>query len=192
MELVNDKDVEIMIVLYCGNRSDQNASIQLFAQLAGVEPIEDLTALGEEHGAQELCMVGPISNDICDHNVDSDSDHDVNEVPDDIDDKDVNDDGNINASSVRNQIRCIVMHNNPGAHMSLTDPNTAHIAEFPEYPQILPVHRLAVDSDPKELFIGQRFKSKEESVLDSKRYSMNISVDYKVAMSKLTLYIREC
>ncbi|KAH1040118.1 hypothetical protein J1N35_041861 [Gossypium stocksii] len=51
IELVDDEDVETMIVLYCGNWSDQNAPIQLFAELASVEPTEDLTALGEEHGA---------------------------------------------------------------------------------------------------------------------------------------------
>ncbi|KAK5804044.1 hypothetical protein PVK06_031693 [Gossypium arboreum] len=132
------------------------------------------------------------SSDPCYQEVDSDSDLDVNDVPDDIDDKDVKNDGNINASSVGNQMRRVVIHNNLGPHMSLIDPNAAHIAEFPEYPKILPAHRLAVNSDPEELFVGQRFESKEECVFDIKRYSMNISVDYKVAVSKLTLYIGEC
>ncbi|KAH1091735.1 hypothetical protein J1N35_018992 [Gossypium stocksii] len=35
MELVDDKDVETMITLSCGNGSDKNASIHLFAELAG-------------------------------------------------------------------------------------------------------------------------------------------------------------
>ncbi|PPD69586.1 hypothetical protein GOBAR_DD33527 [Gossypium barbadense] len=135
MELVDDEDVEAMIVLYCGNRSDQNAPIQFFAELAGVEPTEDLIASGEEHGVEEPCMVAPIlyvdsestirgididlnvapdidvvgddgydSSDPYDQKVDSDSNLDVDEVPDDIDGKGVNNDGNINASSVRNQI----------------------------------------------------------------------------------------
>ncbi|PPS10004.1 hypothetical protein GOBAR_AA10640 [Gossypium barbadense] len=60
MELVDDEDVETMVTLYCGNWSDQNASIQLFAELAGVEPTEDLTPLGEEYRAQEPCIVAPI------------------------------------------------------------------------------------------------------------------------------------
>ncbi|PPS13255.1 hypothetical protein GOBAR_AA07386 [Gossypium barbadense] len=142
MELVDNEDVETMIALYCGNRSDQNAPIHLFAELAGVEPTEDLTAYGEELGAQKPCMVASISyidsestirwidinfnvaSDIdvvgddgydssnhYDQEVDSDSDPDVNEILDDIDDKDVNDDGNINTSSVENQIRRIVIHN---------------------------------------------------------------------------------
>ncbi|PPD91056.1 hypothetical protein GOBAR_DD12007 [Gossypium barbadense] len=122
MELVDDEDMETMIAIYCGNQTS-------------VEPTKDLTALGKEHGAQEPCMVAPISlvnsestirrididlnvapdidvigddgydsSDPYDHEVDSDSDSDVDEVPDNTKDEDVNDDGNINASSIRNQI----------------------------------------------------------------------------------------
>ncbi|KAL1135786.1 hypothetical protein V6Z11_A12G195700 [Gossypium hirsutum] len=142
IELVDDEEMETMITIYCGNQSDQTAPIQLFAELVGMEPTKNLTTLGEEHGAQEPCMLAPISyvdsestirgididfnvasdidmvgddgynsSDPCDHKVDSDSDADVDEVPDDIDGEDVNDDENINASSVRNQIRRIVIHN---------------------------------------------------------------------------------
>ncbi|KAK5785677.1 hypothetical protein PVK06_040283 [Gossypium arboreum] len=131
-------------------------------------------------------------SDPCDQEVDSDNDPDVDDVPDVIYDEDVNDNGNINAPSVGNQMRSIVIHNNPRPHMSLIDPDAVHIAEFPENPEILPTHRLAVNSDPEELFVGQRYESKEECVFAIKRYSMNISVDYKVAVSKPTLYIREC
>ena len=42
------------------------------------------------------------SSDPSDHEVDSESDPDVDEVPDDIDDEGVNDYGNVNVSSVRN------------------------------------------------------------------------------------------
>ncbi|PPS18408.1 hypothetical protein GOBAR_AA02173 [Gossypium barbadense] len=124
-----------MTTFYCGNRSNQNASIHLFAELAGVEPTKDFTEYGEEHGAQEPCMMAPISyvdsesiirgidislniapdtdvvgddgydsSDPYDQEVDSDSDLAVDEVPDDIDDEDVNDYRNINTSSVENQI----------------------------------------------------------------------------------------
>ncbi|KAK5833485.1 hypothetical protein PVK06_017325 [Gossypium arboreum] len=171
MELLDDEDVETMIALYCGNGSDKNAPIHLFAELAGMEENENLTAYGEEHRAQEPCMVAPRSyvdsestiggididlnvtpdmdvvgddgydsSDPCYQEVDSDSDPDVDDVPDDIDDEDVNDDRNINASSVGNQMRRVVIHNNPGPHMSLIDPDAAHVAEFPEYPEILPAH----------------------------------------------------
>ncbi|KAH1129679.1 hypothetical protein J1N35_001057 [Gossypium stocksii] len=46
MKLVDDKDVETMIALFCGNRNNQNAPIQLFAELIGVESTEDPTPLG--------------------------------------------------------------------------------------------------------------------------------------------------
>ncbi|PPE02875.1 hypothetical protein GOBAR_DD00082 [Gossypium barbadense] len=149
MELVNDEDVETMVALYCRTRSNQNALIQLFAELAGVEPIKDPTPLGEEDGAQEPCMVVSISSDHFDHEVDSDPD--VDEVLDDNDDEGVNEDGNVNMSSVGSQIHRIVIHNNLGAHMSRIDPDATHAAEFLEYPEILSAHRMAVYSDPEEL-----------------------------------------
>ncbi|KAK5836239.1 hypothetical protein PVK06_012010 [Gossypium arboreum] len=184
--------METMIALNYENWSDKNALIHLFAELAGMEQNEDLTAYGEEHGAQEPCMVAPISyvdskstireididlnvtpnvdvvgddgydsSDPCDQEVDSDSDPDVDGVPDDIDDEGMNNNGNINASSVKNQIRRILIHNNPEPHMSLIDPDAMHVAEFPEYPKIVSAHRLAINSDPKELFVGQRFETHE-------------------------------
>ncbi|KAH1121442.1 hypothetical protein J1N35_004602 [Gossypium stocksii] len=133
MEFVDDEDVKTMIIFYCGNWSNQNASIQLFAELAIVERIKNLIASGEEYGAEELCMVALISyvnrestirrididlnvapdinvigddgydsSDLCDQEIDSNSDPDIDEVPDDIDNEGVNDDGNINASLVGN------------------------------------------------------------------------------------------
>ncbi|KAH1039196.1 hypothetical protein J1N35_040939 [Gossypium stocksii] len=72
--------------------------------------------------------------------VDSDCDPNVDEVSDDIDDESVNDDRNVNASSIGNQIQCIVIHNNLGAHMSLIDPDAAHAAKFRKYPYKLPTH----------------------------------------------------
>ncbi|PPS18913.1 hypothetical protein GOBAR_AA01652 [Gossypium barbadense] len=146
-----------MVVLYCGTWSNQNAPIQLFVELAGVEETEDPTPLGEEDGAQEPCMVVPVS-----YVVDSESDPDVDEIPDDIDDEGVNEEVNVNASSIGNQIRRIVIHNNPKAHMSRIDPDTAYAVEFPEYPKIQSAHRMVIYSDPEELFVGQRFESKEE------------------------------
>ncbi|PPD81036.1 hypothetical protein GOBAR_DD22036 [Gossypium barbadense] len=161
MELVDGEDVETMVALYCGNRSDQNAPcmvppISYVDNQSIVRGIEidlnvtlDIDVVGDD---------GYDSSDPCDHKVDSDSDPDVDEVPDDFDDEGVNDDGNINASSVQNQIRRIVIHNNLRAHMSLINLDMAHTAEFSEYPEILPAHLLAVDSSLEELFLGQRFE----------------------------------
>ncbi|KAL1099492.1 hypothetical protein V6Z11_D05G166300 [Gossypium hirsutum] len=189
MELVDDEDVETMVALYCGTSSNKNAPIQLFTELASVEATEDPTPLVETD------VVGDdvyYSSDPVDYEVDSESDPDADEVPDDVDDEGVNEDGNVNASSVGNQIRRIVIHNNTGAHMSRIDPDTARAVEFPEYPEIPHAYRMGVYSDPDELRVGQRFESNEECMFAIKRYSMNISVDYKVIESKPTLYIGEC
>ncbi|PPD90816.1 hypothetical protein GOBAR_DD12237 [Gossypium barbadense] len=132
MELVDNEEKETMDTLYCGNRSNQNASIQLFAEIN-----IDLNA------AIETDVVGNNgydSSDPSNHEVDSDSDPDVDEVPNDINDEGVND-----------HIRHIVIRNNPGAHMSLIDPDVAHTAEFPGYLEILHAHQLVVDSDLEEL-----------------------------------------
>ncbi|PPD70798.1 hypothetical protein GOBAR_DD32323 [Gossypium barbadense] len=56
--------------------------------------------------------------------------------------------------------------------MSWIDLDTAHATEFLEYPKILPTHRLAVDFDLKELFVGQRFESKEEVLEVSRRLQL--------------------
>ncbi|KAL1068290.1 hypothetical protein V6Z11_D12G187300 [Gossypium hirsutum] len=137
---------------------------------------------GEEEGG----------GDHWDEEVDSDGDPDVDDVPDDINNEDVNNDESINASSVGEQIRRILIHNNLGPYMSLIDPNATYVAEFSEYPEIVHSHGLAVTSDDEELFIGQRFRCKEECIYAIKRYIMKISVDYKVSMSTLTIYVGEC
>ncbi|PPD92008.1 hypothetical protein GOBAR_DD11040 [Gossypium barbadense] len=229
MELVDDEDVETMVDLYCGNGSEKNAPIHLFAELVGMEQNEDVNASDEEDGAEEPWMVAPISyvdnestmggididlnitpdvdmvggeeecageeeggGDHWDEEVDSDGDPDVDDVPDDIDDEDVNNDEGINASSVSEQMRRILIHNNPGPHMSLIDPDAAYVVEFPEYPEIAHSHGLAVTSDDEELFIGQRFRCKEDCIYAIKRYIMKISVDYKVSVSTPIIYVREC
>ncbi|KAL1067665.1 hypothetical protein V6Z11_D12G144600 [Gossypium hirsutum] len=226
MELVDDEDVETMVDLYCGNGSEKNAPIHLFAELVSMEQNENVNAFDEEYGAEKPRMVAPISyvdsestmggmgidlnitpdvdmvggeeegageeeggGDHWDEEVDSDADPDVDDVPDDIDDEDVNNDDGINASSVGEQMRRIVINNNPGPHMSLIDPDAAYVAEFSEYPEIVHSHGLAVTSDDVELFIGQRFSCKEKCVYAIRRYSMKISVDYKVSVSTPTIYV---
>ncbi|PPR93499.1 hypothetical protein GOBAR_AA27173 [Gossypium barbadense] len=55
------------------------------------------------------------------------------------------------------------------------DPDAAHASEFSEYLAILHSHRLAKDPKHEELF----------------GYSLDVSIDCKVVVSKLTLYIGE-
>ncbi|PPD94186.1 hypothetical protein GOBAR_DD08791 [Gossypium barbadense] len=238
MELVDDEDMETMGTLYCGKWSHQNAPIQLFVELANVEPVKDLTPLGEEHEVHDPCMVVLISyigsqstiyeididlnvaptsenqnsgprlqihsvvfetevdgndghdnSDPFNHKVANYSHSDLDEVLDDIKEEGTNDDENVNSSSFGNLIQCIVIRNDPGAHILLIDHNATHVVEFSEYLNILPAHRLVVYFELEESFVGQKFKTKEECVFAIKWFNMNVLVDYKVAMSKSKLYI---
>ncbi|PPD98045.1 hypothetical protein GOBAR_DD04912 [Gossypium barbadense] len=169
IKLVDDEDVKTMVIFYCWIGSVNTEPIQLFTELADIKPAEDFTPLSEKYGVQDLCTRG------------------LN----DINDESVNDNGNVYASSVGNPSRDIFIRNDLGANMSIVDPNAAHASEFPEYPDILPTHRLAVDPEHEVLFVGQKFATKEDCVFSIKRHSMNVSVDKKVTMSKSTIHIGE-
>ncbi|KAH1113699.1 hypothetical protein J1N35_007077 [Gossypium stocksii] len=183
MELVDDEDVEIMVALHCQSNQNAPIHLyaELAVVESTEDPTlvgeEDrpqepcmvvlISYIGSQsttHGINidlntvpETDVVGDDlyqSSDPSDYEVNIDSDPDVDDVPNDIDDESVNKDGNINASSVGNQICRIVIHNNPGVHMSRIDPDAAHATEFPEYPEILPAHQMVVYSNPEELFVG--------------------------------------
>ncbi|XP_052882757.1 uncharacterized protein LOC128291605 [Gossypium arboreum] len=187
MKLVDDEDVETMVALYCHSNQNAPmhlfAELAIVEstedptplgeedgpqELCMVVPISYVGSQSTTHGINIDLNATPETDvggdDVyqssypSDYEVDIDSDPDVDDVPDDIDDEGVNEDGNINASLVGNQIRRIVIHNNPGAYMSRIDPDAAHAAEFPEYLEILPAHQMAIYSDPEELFVGQRFE----------------------------------
>ncbi|KAH1097989.1 hypothetical protein J1N35_014910 [Gossypium stocksii] len=135
---------------------------------------------------------GHDNSDPFNHEVVDYTNFDLDEVLDDIDEEGANDDENVNRSSVGNLIRCIVICNDPGAHMSLIDPNATYFVKFSECLDILPTHSLVVYFELEELLMGQKFKTKEECVFAIKWYNMNVLVDYKVMMSKSTLYTGEC
>ncbi|PPD76886.1 hypothetical protein GOBAR_DD26176 [Gossypium barbadense] len=169
MELVDDEDVETMIALYCGTATSVEATEDPtpLGEEDGVEapcmvvPVSYVDSQSPIHGinidlnaTSETDVVGDdvyYSSDPVDYEVDSESDPDADEVPDDIDDECVNEDGNVNASSVGKQIRRIVIHNNLGAHMSRIDPDAAQAAEFLEYPEIPHAYRMGVYSDPDDV-----------------------------------------
>ncbi|KAH1033835.1 hypothetical protein J1N35_046009 [Gossypium stocksii] len=205
-----------MIALYYRDRSCQTNLIQLFIELADLEPAEDSIPLSEERGVQDPCTVVPrayvdkrstvrdinidlnvplafenhnpgphlqIHSVVIDIDVDGDhgydnngysrhevedySDSDLNDVSDDIDDKGTNDDRNVKTASVDNTSRGIVIHNDLRAHIFVIDPDTTHAFEFLEYPDILLIHQLVVDSEQKELFVGQKFVVNEDYVLQA-------------------------
>ncbi|KAH1056965.1 hypothetical protein J1N35_035030 [Gossypium stocksii] len=172
MELVDDDDVETMVAFYCVNRRHQNALIQLFVKLADVETIEYSTPLGEEHGVQDPCTMVPI---------------------------------NINLGPIL-QIHLVVFETDADGddEYNNSDPCDHEVVDYsnPDLDEVLDdiddegaktmkmLTRL--NFEPEGLFVGQKFATKEECIFVIKRYNMNVSVDYKIAMSKPTLYIREC
>ncbi|KAH1045954.1 hypothetical protein J1N35_036738 [Gossypium stocksii] len=135
---------------------------------------EDINAYDEEHGAQEPCMVTPILISY----VDSEStirgiDIDLNITPDiDV----VGDDGYDSSDHCDQDVD------------SDSDPDVDNV------PNDIDDEDMNGDRNINASLVGnqkrrQRFESKEECMFAIKRYSMNISVDYKVVVSKPTVYI---
>ncbi|PPD72772.1 hypothetical protein GOBAR_DD30324 [Gossypium barbadense] len=82
-----------------------------------------------------------------DQDVEDFSDSDVDEVPDDIDDEGPEEGDMLNV-----------------------DLDAGHASEFPEYADIVPAHRLTINSQFKELFVGQQFENKTDCVFAIKQY----------------------
>ncbi|KAH1107329.1 hypothetical protein J1N35_011097 [Gossypium stocksii] len=55
MELLDDENVEAMVALYCPTRRVNTKLIQLFAKLADVEPVEDVTLSNQQYGVEDPC-----------------------------------------------------------------------------------------------------------------------------------------
>ncbi|MFQ6645564.1 hypothetical protein Gotur_019522 [Gossypium turneri] len=128
---------------------------------------------------------GSDNNDCSGHECEDFSGPVLDDVPDDINDEGAND-GNDHAPSVENSSRGIVIRNDLRAHMSIVDPDAAHAFEFPEYLDIIPAHLMLENPEPKVLFMGQRFVSKDECVDAIKRYSVKkgASGGYELYLSK--------
>ncbi|KAH1081974.1 hypothetical protein J1N35_021735 [Gossypium stocksii] len=60
--------------------------------------------------------------------------------------------------------------------------DAAHASEFPEYVDIVPVHRLTSNSQFEELFVGQQFENKANCVFAIKQYNMKLSINYKILL----------
>lgn len=128
---------------------------------------------------------GSDNNDCFDYEGGDFSDPDVDEVPDDIDEEGTKDE-NVYAPLVENSSWGIIIHNDPKAHILNIDHHAAHASE---YPDIIPAHLMLANPKSKELFVGQRFASKDDCVATIKWYSMKVSIDYKMVYSKLTIYV---
>ncbi|PPD86654.1 hypothetical protein GOBAR_DD16410 [Gossypium barbadense] len=55
MKLVDYEDVEIMIALYCSTRNVNAEQVELVAELAYVQPVQDVTPLSQQYGVQDPC-----------------------------------------------------------------------------------------------------------------------------------------
>ncbi|PPS14338.1 hypothetical protein GOBAR_AA06238 [Gossypium barbadense] len=191
-----------MVTLYSRNKSGHIELIQLFAELADVELVEVITTLSEEYEVQDPCTkIHPIyvdgedgydNNALSDHKVEDFIDLDLDEVSDDINDEGMNGDRNFYTSSFGNPSLGIVICNVIEAHMSIIDPNVAYASKFSKYLDILLTHQLTADLEREELFVGQKFMTNKDCPFAIKRYNVNVSIDYKVIVSKLILYIGEC
>ncbi|KAK5775426.1 hypothetical protein PVK06_043318 [Gossypium arboreum] len=118
MEVVEDDDVETMITLYCSSRNLD--PIELFAELADVEPVQNVIPLNQQYivespytnvssaSADRQSFVHSGTNAYGDEGLNNDggtnhqgedfNDLNLGEVLDDIDEEGASDDGNAYAS----------------------------------------------------------------------------------------------
>ncbi|PPS10334.1 hypothetical protein GOBAR_AA10320 [Gossypium barbadense] len=96
------------------------------------------------------------NNSYFDHEVEDYSEPDLDDVPDDINNKCANDDKNVYVSSVRNSIQGIIIRNDPGAHMSNVNPDTVYASEFPEYLRYTTCSPIGHSFQMKEVVRGQK------------------------------------
>ncbi|MFQ6636025.1 hypothetical protein Gotur_014121, partial [Gossypium turneri] len=82
------------------------------------------------------------------------SDPDLDDIPEDIDEKGLVDGENTNPHSTRNTGLGIVIRNNSGSFMTDVDPDAALAREFLKYTNIVPAHLVDNEFDEEELFVG--------------------------------------
>ncbi|KAL1073470.1 hypothetical protein V6Z11_D11G223700 [Gossypium hirsutum] len=221
MQLLDDDDLGTMMEIWWSTGSENPQPVELFVKLADLEPVENVSRISQHREFDFDFNVGWKDQLECEgtsqilenpnyggssynnptpgprlqvnpEDAEDFSDPDVDEVPDDIDDEGPEEVEDVHGPSFSNPSRGIVLRNEPGSDMLNVDPDAAHASEFFEYTDIVPTHRLASNSQFEELFIGQRFENKADYVFSIKQYSINLSIDYKVAKYTSTLYVGEC
>ncbi|XP_017636023.1 uncharacterized protein LOC108478111 [Gossypium arboreum] len=213
MQLLDDEDLGTMMEIWWPTRSENPQPIELFAELEDLEPVVNVSPVSQHHEFDFDLNVGwtdqleyegtsqmpknsnyggssynnPTSSprlqihleviisteanvrEMTNNDEDSDqdvedfSDPDVDEVPDDIDDEGPEEVEDVYGPSFSNLSHGIILRNESGGDM----------LNF------------------EELFIGQQFENKADSVFAIKQYSMKLSIDYKVVKSTPTLYVKE-
>ncbi|PPD82817.1 hypothetical protein GOBAR_DD20246 [Gossypium barbadense] len=120
------------------------------------------------------------------------SDPDIDEVPDNINDKDPEEVEDAHVPSFSNPSLGIILRNDPGGDMLSIDPDATHASEFLKYADIVPAHRSMSNSQLEELFVGQRFENNANFMFSIKQCRMKVSIDYNVTKSTPILYVGEC
>ncbi|KAK5775794.1 hypothetical protein PVK06_043736 [Gossypium arboreum] len=128
MELVDDDDVETMVALYCLPASIE--PIELFAELANVEPVQNVTPLNQQCGVEDLytnvpkASIHPLvigtdadgeersnNNGGSDHQGEDFSDLDLDKVSNDIEKEGADNNHNVYAPTLRNPTHGFVIQN---------------------------------------------------------------------------------
>ncbi|KAK5786467.1 hypothetical protein PVK06_041104 [Gossypium arboreum] len=161
MELVDDEDVETMVALCyeeCGVQDPciviPIAYVDRQSIVCSIDIDLNTPPVPKNLNSSPRLQIHPVviethandddgydNNGSSDHEVEDYSDPNLDDIPDDIDDKCANDYGNVKESSVGNPSRGTMIRNDPGAHISIIDPDVTHASEFLEYLDILPTHR---------------------------------------------------
>ncbi|KAH1057810.1 hypothetical protein J1N35_035875 [Gossypium stocksii] len=104
-----------MFTLYCLSGNVNAKPVQLFAELADVKPVQNVTSLGQQYGIHPEVIgidANDLNNDGHSHHEDEDfSNPDLDKVPNDIDDKGTNESENVHAPLAGNLSHCIVIRN---------------------------------------------------------------------------------
>ncbi|PPD93310.1 hypothetical protein GOBAR_DD09743 [Gossypium barbadense] len=153
MQLLDDDDLGTMMEIWWSTGSENPQPVELFVELADLEPIEN--------------DVGDFSDPI------------VDEVLDDIDDEGPEEVEDVHDPSFSNSSRGIVLQNELGGDILNVDLDATHAFEFPVYANIVLAHRLTSNLQLEELFVGQLFENKAGCVFATKQYNMKLSIDYK-------------
>ncbi|PPR94776.1 hypothetical protein GOBAR_AA25893 [Gossypium barbadense] len=132
MQLLDDDNLGTMMEIWWSTGSENPQPVELFSELAGLEPIKKADAGERTNNGEDS-----------DQDIEDFSDPVVDEVPDDIGDEGLEKIEDTHGPLFSNPSRGIVLQNEPRGDMLNVDLDVAHASKFPECADIVPAHRLA-------------------------------------------------
>ncbi|PPD72794.1 hypothetical protein GOBAR_DD30307 [Gossypium barbadense] len=90
MQLLDDDDLGTMMEIWWLTGSDNTQPVELFIELADLEPIENVSPKSQPYGTKADVEEGTNNGEDSNQDVEDFSDLDIDEVPDNIDDEDPN------------------------------------------------------------------------------------------------------